>query len=95
VKHIAIRMCAGCRGRFEKTSMMRVVRSPEGGAVYDPTMRVSGRGVYLCYNRKCVDIARKRHALERALKVAMTDSIWEELERALEKSTSDDAVVND
>ncbi len=95
MKHIAVRMCAGCRERFEKTSMMRVVRSPEGSAVYDPTKRIMGRGAYLCYNRKCIDIARKRRALERALKIATTDSLWEELERALEEHTADEVIATD
>jgi predicted RNA-binding protein YlxR (DUF448 family) len=75
--------------------MMRVARSPEGSAVYDPTRRIAGRGAYLCYNRKCVDIARKRHAIERALKVVTTDSLWEELERALEEHIANKVIAAD
>ena len=95
MKHTAVRMCAGCRERFVKTSMIRVARSPEGSAMYDPTKRITGRGAYLCYNRKCIDIARKRRALERALKVTIPDSLWEELGRALEEHTADEVIGSD
>ena len=42
-----MRMCVGCREMKEKKSLIRVVRSPEGGISLDPTGTKPGRGAYV------------------------------------------------
>ena len=59
--------------------MLRVVRLAEGGAAVDRTGRASGRGAYVHKAAECIEMARKRKALERALKTQVGPEIWAEL----------------
>ena len=45
----------------------------------DRTGRAAGRGAYLHANPACIALARKRKALERALKTAVGPELWAEL----------------
>jgi uncharacterized protein len=59
--------------------MVRIVRRAEGGAEVDLTGHASGRGAYLHQDVACLDMARKRKALERALKTPIGPEVWAEL----------------
>ena len=74
------RTCVGCRHVMPKRELTRVVRRPDGEVTIDPTGKVSGRGAYLCSNRKCWSEALRRRALERALKVTLTAQQCEAIE---------------
>lgn len=58
---------------------MRVVRDAGGSAALDPTGRAPGRGAYLHRDLSCVEVARKKKALERALKTTVGAELWAEL----------------
>lgn len=70
-KPIPQRTCIGCRHVQGKRELVRVVRTPESEVVVDLTGRRNGRGAYVHKSRECWDLALKRGALERALKVAI------------------------
>jgi predicted RNA-binding protein YlxR (DUF448 family) len=74
-----VRTCVACRGTEEKQQLIRLVRSSDGIVVLDPTGRALGRGAYLHPSTVCLETARKRRALERALKAALPDSFWSEI----------------
>jgi predicted RNA-binding protein YlxR (DUF448 family) len=67
-KHVPQRMCIACRERSSKRSLTRVVRTPEGPVVVDPTGKRNGRGAYLCDDRKCWERAITSNMLSHALK---------------------------
>jgi predicted RNA-binding protein YlxR (DUF448 family) len=69
-----------CRAEAGKGAMVRIVARP-GGALVDLTGRAEGRGAYLHKDAGCVEIARKRKALERSLKTQVGPEIWAELAR--------------
>lgn len=83
-RKIPQRQCVGCRTMFEKKSLIRVVRTPEGGIVLDLTGKKSGRGAYVCRSSECLKKARKSKALERALEVAIPESVYDTLEKEME-----------
>ena len=62
-----LRMCAGCRGRADKSDLLRVV-ARDGVGVVDPTQTEPGRGVYLHPNGDCLDRAVKRRNIGRLLR---------------------------
>ena len=62
--------------------MVRIVRRAEGGAAVDRTGRAAGRGAYLHADADCVEKARKRKALERAMNTPVGSDIWAELVKA-------------
>ena len=77
--HEPVRTCVACRLEAGKGAMVRIVRRPDGGAAVDRTGRAAGRGAYLHADVACIEVARKRKALERALKTPVGTEIWSEL----------------
>jgi len=55
------------------------VRTADGSAAVDATGRAHGRGAYLHRDPSCVEIARKKKALDRALKATVSAEVWAEL----------------
>ena len=78
-RHEPVRTCVGCRGEAGKAGLTRVVRGAGGGAAIDPTGSAAGRGAYVHADAACVDLARKRKALERALRTQIQPELWTEL----------------
>ena len=77
------RSCCGCRGKFDKAELIRVVRQPEGGIIIDRTGRANGRGAYLCSDVNCLKLARKKRQLERALRGQIPNDVYTALEEEL------------
>jgi predicted RNA-binding protein YlxR (DUF448 family) len=76
---IPVRTCVACRQEAGKAQLIRFVRRPEGGVAIDATGGAPGRGAYLHAASECVEIARKRHALDRALGTTVQLEVWTEL----------------
>jgi predicted RNA-binding protein YlxR (DUF448 family) len=74
------RSCIGCRTTAEKNALLRIVRTPTGEVVCDPTGRLAGRGAYLCAGPSCLERVRKGHLLDRALKVKLSEGDLDRLE---------------
>ena len=63
------RTCVGCRAKAAKTDLLRVVGA--GGALApDPEGRLPGRGASVHPDPRCLDLAEKRRAFPRALRLA-------------------------
>jgi len=63
-----IRTCVGCGTRAAKSDLLRVV-AVDGEIVVDPAARRPGRGAYLHPSKDCLERARRRRAIPRALRV--------------------------
>jgi uncharacterized protein len=72
-RHVPQRTCIACRKVDAKRGLVRLVRLPEGRVAVDATGKKAGRGAYLCAERGCWDVATKRKAIERALKIDHLD----------------------
>lgn len=70
-----VRMCIGCRERVAKSLLLRVVAESGAGpgsvssVVPDVRSRRAGRGASLHPTRACLDLAERRKALPRALRL--------------------------
>ena len=73
-KHVPQRTCVGCRTVNAKRQLVRVVRTAEGTVRLDPTGKAAGRGAYLHTRRVCWEKALNGKALDRALKIEMSDT---------------------
>jgi len=71
-----IRTCVACRQEAGKRSLVRVVRDAGGAAAVDATGRAPGRGAYVHRDPQCLENARKRRALDRALKATVSPELW-------------------
>ncbi len=78
-----MRKCTGCNEMKEKRELVRIVRDPEGNVSVDLTGKKSGRGAYICRDKKCLVAARKAKRLDRAFECAIPDEVYERLEGEL------------
>jgi uncharacterized protein len=60
-----------CRTSRAKRDLRRIVRTPTGEVVFDPTGRLAGRGAYVCHDTDCLSIAITKGALTRALETQL------------------------
>jgi len=74
-----VRTCVGCREEAGKRGLIRIVKRSEGGASVDATGRAAGRGADLHGDPVCIETARKRRALERALRTTIQPELWSSL----------------
>ena len=83
----SVRTCVGCRERAGKRELLRVVAGDRGSGlevVPDPTGRAPGRGAHLHPTAECLDLALRRRAFPRALRVTgerMSTAALEDLVR--------------
>lgn len=70
-RHVPQRTCIVCRQVRPKRELIRVVRTPDGHILLDPTGKKSGRGAYLCARRSCWEPALRQGRLEREFEVAI------------------------
>ncbi|NDG24387.1 MAG: YlxR family protein [Synechococcaceae bacterium WBB_10_009] len=83
-----LRRCVTCRTLLDRQQLWRVIRQAEGGLALDQGM---GRSAYLCRNHTCLEEARRRKKLQKALRCQVADSIYAALEQRLRTSPSADA----
>jgi predicted RNA-binding protein YlxR (DUF448 family) len=88
-RKIPLRKCVGCQEQSPKRDLIRVVLTPEGVICLDMTGKQNGRGAYLCKKVPCFQQARKRKALERALKSSIPEALYDELQMRLEGALTD------
>jgi uncharacterized protein len=76
-KHRPARTCVACREEAGKADLVRIVRRPDGSVGLDGSGKEAGRGAYMHASRECLESARKRRSLDRALGVAVPAEVWE------------------
>ena len=75
-----LRRCVACRTLRDRRELWRVVRQAEGGVVLDQGM---GRSAYLCPQLSCLEEARKRRRLLRALRCPLDERLLDVLMQRL------------
>jgi len=73
------RMCTGCGEMKDKSTLLRVVLTPEGQILFDMKGKVSGRGAYVCKNAECLKKSIKTRRLERNLKTTISKEVYDRL----------------
>jgi hypothetical protein len=82
------RTCVGCRVEGSKSALTRLVRRPQGGAVIDASGHATGRGAYVHAEATCIESARKKRSLDRALRTTIQPEMWLELGSRVDSSHS-------
>ncbi len=80
------RMCVVCRDRSAKRSLTRVVRTPEGVVMVDPTGKLNGRGAYLCDDKTCWNKALAGDILGKSLKTTIDEQTKNALHEFAERN---------
>ncbi len=84
-KKIPERQCMGCNERYPKSTLIRVVRSPEGEISLDLTGKKSGRGAYICKDPACLAKAKRSKRIERTLECDISDELYSKMEEELRR----------
>ena len=84
-KKIPYRTCAVTLEKLEKKDLNRIVKNKEGEVFVDLTGKKNGRGAYIKKDVNVLKEAKKRKCLDRKLECTISDSIYEELEKIMEK----------
>ncbi len=79
------RLCMACRKKYLKKDLIRVVKEKSGKIYIDEIKKAHGRGAYLCYNEKCLEILKKKRGLERNFKCYVESDIYLKLEENIKK----------
>ena len=83
VKKIPQRQCIGCGQMKDKKELIRILKTQDGSIVIDATGKKNGRGAYICPDEECLQKAFKTKGLERSFKMAIDQSIYDELKKEL------------
>ncbi|PPD58715.1 RNase P modulator RnpM [Dehalogenimonas etheniformans] len=87
------RTCVVCRTVGSKRGLLRVVRTPEGQVLLDPSGRLAGRGAYLCREASCLNLALKDNKIEHILKVKISPEDRELLKTNIGEYIKEQALV--
>ena len=79
VRQTPKRMCVACKGLFDKSELIRVVRTPEGDIRLDRSGKLAGRGVYLCTDPACFRKCVKNKILNKAFRMNVSESNYSRL----------------
>lgn len=77
--HIPERMCVACRQMKPKSELIRIAKDGDKVIIG----KKSGRGAYICKNDECIENAKKRHALSKHFKTAVSDGIYDAVSEEL------------
>ncbi len=78
-----IRHCMGCNKAADKNDLLRIAKRKDGTLFFDENGKAGGRGAYICREEKCLVAAKKNRRLNRSLKSAVPDNLYDELEEII------------
>ena len=84
MEKVILRTCAYSRMLKNRQTMFRVVKTPNHEIKIDLTYLVQGRGAYLSKDNDVISAAKKRHTLEKCLKVIDCQNVYDELIKLLD-----------
>jgi predicted RNA-binding protein YlxR (DUF448 family) len=79
MRKVILRTCAYLRELKNRQTMFRVVKTPNHEIHIDLTYALQGRGAYLSKDKDIILKAKKRHTLEKSLKVIDCQNIYDQL----------------
>ena len=79
MQKVIYRICALTRKKDDRRSMFRVVKTPNHEIKIDATYILQGRGAYLSKDKEVILTAKKRHLLEKQLRIVDCQNVYDEL----------------
>ena len=85
VKKIPLRSCVVTNEKLDKRDLLRVVKTKDGQVAVDLTGKMNGRGAYIKKDIAVLDMAIKKNSLGRRLECVISDEVYDEIRKILEK----------
>ncbi len=92
MKNLPQRSCVICRTQKNKNELLRIVKNKDNIVKVDEKGKEAGRGAYICYNKECLEKAKKNKKLEKALNTKIDEEIYIEIEKNIEKKNGGDVI---
>ena len=84
-KKVPLRTCVVTKEKLEKKDLLRIVKNNEGEVFVDETGKANGRGAYIKKDIDTLEKAIKTKALERHLETTISDEVFEEIRKIIER----------
>ena len=72
-------MCVVCRGRKNKTELLRAVLIKGGTVSFDEGGKGQGRGAYVCKDGECVAKLAKQRGFNRSFKREVGNEVYQQM----------------
>ena len=86
-----LRRCVACRQLLDRRLLWRVVRDHRDGVLLGEGM---GRSAYLCPQESCLEDARRRKRLQKALRCQVPETVLSTMQERLSSTTGESAEAN-
>ena len=84
-KKVPMRTCIVTREKYEKKDLLRIVKNNEGQVFVDETGKANGRGAYIKKDIEVLKKAIKTKILDRNLETTISDEVYEEIRKIIER----------
>lgn len=84
-RKIPLRTCVVTGEKLDKRDLLRVVKNKEGEVKIDLTGKMNGRGAYIKRDLAVLEMAIKKKSLERKLECNISDEVYDEIRKILER----------
>ena len=84
-RKVPLRTCVVTKEKLEKKDLLRIVKNNEGLVFVDETGKANGRGAYIKKDISVLEQAKKSKALERHLETTISDEVYEEIKKIIER----------
>lgn len=84
-RKVPLRTCVVTREKLEKKDLLRIVKNNEGEVFVDETGKANGRGAYIKKDIETLEKAIKTKALDRHLETTISDVVYEEIRKIIER----------
>ncbi|MDO5437355.1 MAG: YlxR family protein [bacterium] len=88
MKNTVLRKCRGCKTLKDREDMVKVTVK-DGDLFINPDSRITGRSVYVCRKKECLNVLIKSKGIKKGLKFNNDEKI-REVENVLLKIISSD-----
>ena len=90
-KRPILRRCVACRQLLDRSQLWRVIRDHKDGVLLDAGM---GRSAYLCPTESCLEDARRRKRLQKALRCQVPDAVIATMQKRIGCQAEESAEAN-
>ena len=84
-RKIPLRTCVVTGEKLDKRELLRIVRDKDKNVKVDLTGKMNGRGAYIKKDVNVLNEAIKKKSLERKLECTISDEVYDEIRKILER----------
>ena len=80
---IPMRRCVVTGESFPKKELLRIVKTPDGQLVADPTGKLNGKGAYIKKDIKVLELLIEKNTLEKTFGMKVDSKLYDDIKKLL------------